>query len=73
MPSVSAKQHRAMEAAAHGRSILGIPKKVAREYVAADAGKPVGGRPVVPRSGGHQENHREPRSHAEFHKLGSGR
>ena len=39
MPSVSKKQHRAMEAAAHGHSNLGIPKKVAQEYVAADKGK----------------------------------
>ena len=33
MPSVSEKQHRAMEAAAHGH----IPKKVGEEFVAADA------------------------------------
>lgn len=39
MPSKSAKQHRAMEAAAHGHSTLGIPKKVAKEFVAADKGK----------------------------------
>jgi hypothetical protein len=28
-----------MEAAAHGKSTLGIPKKVAQEFVAADSGK----------------------------------
>ncbi len=28
-----------MEAAAHGRSTLGIPKKVAQEFVAADTAK----------------------------------
>ncbi len=39
MPSVSGKQHRAMEAAAHGNSTLGIPKKVGAEFSAADAGK----------------------------------
>ena len=39
MPSKSAKQHRAMEAAAHGHSTIGIPKKVAKEFVAADKGK----------------------------------
>jgi len=39
MPSKSAKQHRAMEAAAHGHSTLGIPKKVAQEFVAADKAK----------------------------------
>ena len=38
MPPVSEKQRRAMEAAAHGKSNIGIPKKVAREYVAADPG-----------------------------------
>ena len=37
MPSVSEKQHRAMEAAAHGHSTLGIPKNVGEEFVAADA------------------------------------
>ncbi len=38
MPSVSERQHRAMEAAAHGHSTLGIPKSVGQEFVAADAG-----------------------------------
>jgi len=37
MPSVSEKQHRAMEAAKHGHSTLGIPKSVGEDYVAADA------------------------------------
>lgn len=37
MPSVSKAQHNAMEAAAHGHSTLGIPKKVGEEFVAADA------------------------------------
>jgi len=31
-----------MEAAAHGKSTLGIPKKVGQEFVAADAGKAEG-------------------------------
>lgn len=39
MPSTSKKQHNAMEAAAHGKSKLGIPKKVGAEYVKADARK----------------------------------
>lgn len=39
MPSKTSKQHRAMEAAAHGHSTLGIPKKVAKEFVAADKKK----------------------------------
>jgi hypothetical protein len=39
MPTVSAKQHSAMEAAAHGRSTLGIPKKVGQEMVDADKKK----------------------------------
>lgn len=40
MPSVSAAQHRAMEAAAHGHSTLGIPRDVGKEFVAADASAP---------------------------------
>lgn len=39
MPSRTPRQHRAMEAAAHGNSRLGIPKKVAQEFVDADAAK----------------------------------
>ncbi|MHB8272517.1 DUF2213 domain-containing protein [Bradyrhizobium sp.] len=35
-PSVSPAEHRAMEAAAHGKSNLGIPKKVGEEFVRAD-------------------------------------
>lgn len=35
MPAKSQAQFRAMEAAAHGRSTLGIPAKVGAEYVAA--------------------------------------
>lgn len=37
MPSTSAAQHRAMEAAVNGNSTLGIPKAVGEEFVAADA------------------------------------
>lgn len=36
--SVSAAQHRAMEAAAHGKSTLGIPEKVGKEFVEKDKG-----------------------------------
>ena len=39
MPSVSAKQARAMHAAAAGKSTLGIPRKVGREFVKADKRK----------------------------------
>lgn len=39
MPSTSDKQHRAMEAAAHGHSTLGIPKSVGQDFVAADMHK----------------------------------
>jgi hypothetical protein len=39
MPSVSEKQRRAMQAAAHGRSTLGIPKDVGQEFVRADKKK----------------------------------
>ncbi len=38
MPPVSEKQRRAMYAAAAGRSTLGIPRSVGREFVAADKG-----------------------------------
>lgn len=37
--SVSGSQHRAMEAAAHGHSNLGIPKNVGQEFEHADKGK----------------------------------
>jgi hypothetical protein len=37
--SVSAEQHKAMEAAAHGQSNLGIPKDVGEEFAEADKGK----------------------------------
>lgn len=39
MPSKTAKQHRAMCAAAKGKSTLGIPKKVGQEFCRADKGK----------------------------------
>lgn len=39
MPSTSKAQHNAMEAAAHGKSTLGIPKKVGKDFVAADKSK----------------------------------
>lgn len=48
MPSVSQKQHNAMEAAAHGHSTLDIPAKVGKEFVAADKRKK-----RRPRHGGH--------------------
>ena len=38
MPMKSEAQRRAMHAAAHGKSTLGIPKKVAKKYVAHDKG-----------------------------------
>jgi hypothetical protein len=38
MPNVSEAQRRAMAAAASGKSTLGIPKSVAREFMAADKG-----------------------------------
>jgi len=36
MPSTTQKQARAMKAAAAGKSNLGIPKAVGKEFVAAD-------------------------------------
>ena len=38
MPPVSEKQRRAMHAAAAGKSKLGIPRKVGKEFMAADKG-----------------------------------
>ena len=38
-PSKTPKQARAMRAAAAGKSTLGIPAKVGREFVKADTGK----------------------------------
>lgn len=38
MPPVSERQRRAMEAAAHGRSTIGIPKSVGQEFARADPG-----------------------------------
>jgi hypothetical protein len=40
--SVSEPQHKAMEAAAHGQSNLGIPKDVGKEFSEADKGKSFG-------------------------------
>lgn len=39
MPMKSKAQSRAMHAAAEGRSTLGIPKKVGKEFVKAQHGK----------------------------------
>lgn len=38
MPPVSERQRRAMAAAAHGHSTLGIPKSVGKEFMGADPG-----------------------------------
>jgi len=38
MPPVSEKQRRAMRAAASGKSTIGIPKKVGKEFSKADPG-----------------------------------
>ena len=44
--SVSEPQHKAMEAAAHGNSTLGIPKKVGAEFANADKGKAFDAEPL---------------------------
>jgi hypothetical protein len=38
MPPVSEKQRKAMASAAHGKSTLGIPKSVGKEFISADKG-----------------------------------
>lgn len=40
MPVVSKQQQKAMYAAAEGKSTLGIPKKVGKEFVKAGKAKP---------------------------------
>ena len=40
MPIVSKQQQKAMYAAAEGKSTLGIPKKVGKEFVKAGKAKP---------------------------------
>lgn len=39
MPSTTEAQRRAMQAAAHGMSTIGIPQKVGKEFVKADQAK----------------------------------
>ena len=39
MPSKTLKQHKAMGAAAKGKSNLGIPAKVGKDFLKADTGK----------------------------------
>lgn len=51
MPPVSEKQRRAMFAAASGKSTLGIPKKVAKEFVAADKGGKLPSKAPQPKKG----------------------
>lgn len=41
MPSVSQAQNAAMHAAAEGKSTLGIPESIGKEFVAADHGRKV--------------------------------
>jgi len=48
MPPVSQAQRRAMGAAASGKSTLGIPKKVAKEFIAADPGGKLPARKAKP-------------------------
>jgi len=45
-PSKTPKQARAMRAAASGKSSIGIPKAVGREFVKADIGKAAAKKPV---------------------------
>jgi hypothetical protein len=47
MPSKSTKQHDAMEAAAHGKSTIGIPRSVGKDFVMADLGRKFAGKPKV--------------------------
>jgi hypothetical protein len=49
MPSKTPKQARAMRAAAAGKSKLGIPPKIGKEFVKADSLKTM--RPIADRKG----------------------
>lgn len=50
MPAKSKAQNRAMHAAAEGRSKVGIPKKVGKEFAKAQHVKPVKGLPEKKKS-----------------------
>ncbi|WP_193098032.1 hypothetical protein [Burkholderia sp. Z1] len=50
MPMKSKAQNRAMHAADEGRSKIGIPKKVGKEYTSAQRGKSTKGLPERKRS-----------------------
>jgi hypothetical protein len=60
--SVSKPQHNAMEAAAHGKSTLGIPKHVGEEFAKADKGK------TFDRKEAHDEEDDMGDLHSELHK-----
>ena len=49
MPSVSEKQRKAMQAAAGGKSTLGIPASVGKDFAASDKKKRKGGPFSLPR------------------------
>jgi len=50
MPSKTPKQARAMRAAAAGKSTLGIPKSVGKDFTRADAAKGKKSLPPKPKS-----------------------
>ena len=52
MPVVSKQQQKAMYAAAEGKSTLGIPKKVGKEFVKAGKAKPNLPQKVIKRAAG---------------------
>jgi DNA invertase Pin-like site-specific DNA recombinase len=61
MPPVSERQRRAMQAAAHGHSTLGIPAKVGKQFSNADPG---GKLPKSAPKPTHQGNHMRERKDA---------
>jgi hypothetical protein len=52
LPVVSKQQQKAMYAAAEGKSTLGIPKKVGKEFVKAGKAKPNLPQKVIKRAAG---------------------
>jgi hypothetical protein len=63
MPPVSENQRKAMYAAAEGKSTIGIPKSVGREYTKADHGG------KLPKSAPSNKHHRDS-GHSGAHKVG---
>lgn len=74
MPPVSEAQRKAMEAAASGNSNIGIPKKVGKEYAAADPGGKLPNKapPAKSSGGGHGYGHNATQRSGKLRMSGHG-